>query len=289
MGSPGWPPRLSHSSWALEKKKNQFKFNVAFRPHRDHKAYHRRGSQDGHLDFHTAPEIRQANVCHNSRRRYAREVTMFLKGRGISWTLFWFDLKGLAHADLSKKIILAWFFLFFLLFYVRFFCSINFCFGPFEIRQFKTCVLKIAWGSYLTVLSGWSQLPVFTDHARRWTEEHGVGWRSFLTAYWSDAVTGNWYFKQVRVEVDVLTNLLVSVDVKNYWTMLRHWSQLVSPWYVNWHLRTLSIKSSTSSLSWTLSAQVVTLPLTSYWNIKMALSSAHLNRQESVLVETESV
>ena len=25
-----------------------------------------------------------------------------------------------------------------LLFYVRFFCSINFCFGPFEIRQFKT-------------------------------------------------------------------------------------------------------------------------------------------------------
>ena len=103
MGSPGWPPRLSHSSWALEKKKNQFKFSVALRPHRDHKAYHRRGSQDGHLDFHTAPEIQQANVCHNSRRRYAREVTMFLKGRGISWTLFWFDLKGLAHADLAKK------------------------------------------------------------------------------------------------------------------------------------------------------------------------------------------
>ena len=49
-------------------------------------------------------------------------------------------------------------------------------------------------GSYLTVLSGRSQLP-FTDHARRWTEENGVGWRSFLTAYWSDAVTGNWYFK----------------------------------------------------------------------------------------------
>ena len=31
--------------------------------------------------------------------------------------------------------------------FVRFFCSINFCFGPFEIRQFKTnsSVLKIDW------------------------------------------------------------------------------------------------------------------------------------------------
>ena len=30
-----------------------------------------------------------------------------------------------------------------------------------------------------------------------------------------------------RPELSVLTNLLVSVDVKNYCTMLRHWSQLV--------------------------------------------------------------
>ena len=30
-----------------------------------------------------------------------------------------------------------------------------------------------------------------------------------------------------RPGLSVLTNLLVSVDVKNYWTMLRHWSQLV--------------------------------------------------------------
>ena len=30
-----------------------------------------------------------------------------------------------------------------------------------------------------------------------------------------------------RPELSVLTTLLVSVDVKNYWTMLRHWSQLV--------------------------------------------------------------
>ena len=38
--------------------------------------------------------------------------------------------------------------------------------------------------------------------------------------------------------LSVLTSLLVSVDVKLYWTMLRHWSQLVPN--VNWHLRTLS-------------------------------------------------
>ena len=30
-----------------------------------------------------------------------------------------------------------------------------------------------------------------------------------------------------RPGLSVLTSLLVSVDVKNYWTMLRHWSQLV--------------------------------------------------------------
>ena len=42
-----------------------------------------------------------------------------------------------------------------------------------------------------------------------------------------------------RPGLSVLTSLLVSVDVKLYWTMLRHWSQLI-PNYVNWHLRTLS-------------------------------------------------
>ena len=30
-----------------------------------------------------------------------------------------------------------------------------------------------------------------------------------------------------RPGLSVLTSLLVSVDVKNYWTVLRHWSQLV--------------------------------------------------------------
>ena len=38
-----------------------------------------------------------------------------------------------------------------------------------------------------------------------------------------------------RPGLSVLTSLLVSVDVKLYWTMLRHWSQLV-----NRHPRTLS-------------------------------------------------
>ena len=41
--------------------------------------------------------------------------------------------KGLAHADLAKKLFLHGF----LLFYVRLLRSFNFCFGPFELRQFK--------------------------------------------------------------------------------------------------------------------------------------------------------
>ena len=54
-------------------------------------------------------------------------------------------LKGLAHADLAKKI--DFFLHEFLLFYVRLLCSINFCFGPVEMRQFKNkCSgLKIDW------------------------------------------------------------------------------------------------------------------------------------------------
>ncbi len=54
-------------------------------------------------------------------------------------------LKGLVHADLAKKLFLHEC----LLFYVRLLCSINFCFGPVEMRQFKNnCSgLKIDWGS----------------------------------------------------------------------------------------------------------------------------------------------
>ena len=54
-------------------------------------------------------------------------------------------LKGLSHADLAKKDFLHEF----VLFYVRLLCSINFCFGPVEMRQFKNnCSgLKIDWGS----------------------------------------------------------------------------------------------------------------------------------------------
>ena len=43
---PGRPPRLSHSSWALTLSK----FNVA-------RTIMDRVAQDGHLDFHTAPEL----------------------------------------------------------------------------------------------------------------------------------------------------------------------------------------------------------------------------------------
>ena len=42
-----------------------------------------------------------------------------------------------------------------------------------------------------------------------------------------------------RPGLSVLTSLLVSVDIKLYWTMLRHWSQLVPNNYVNWHMTTL--------------------------------------------------
>ena len=54
-------------------------------------------------------------------------------------------LMGLAHADLAEKDFLHEF----LLFYVRILCSINFCFGTFEIRQSKTncSVLKMDWGA----------------------------------------------------------------------------------------------------------------------------------------------
>ena len=64
----------------------------------------------------------------------------------VSTPLSWI-LKAQAHADLAKKeedILHK-----FVLFYVRLVCSINFCFGPVEMRQFKNdCSgLKIDWGS----------------------------------------------------------------------------------------------------------------------------------------------
>ena len=43
-----------------------------------------------------------------------------------------------------------------------------------------------------------------------------------------------------RPGLSVLMSLTVSVDVKQYWTMLTHWSQLVPNNYVNRHPKTLS-------------------------------------------------
>ena len=48
-----------------------------------------------------------------------------------------------------------------------------------------------------------------------------------------------------RPGLSVLTSLLASVDVKIYWTVLRHWSQLVPN--MSLHLGTLSITSSSSA------------------------------------------
>ena len=51
-GSPGRPPRLSHSSWALSCVSSS-QFNVALRPQRP---LGTGVAQDGHLDLLTAPE-----------------------------------------------------------------------------------------------------------------------------------------------------------------------------------------------------------------------------------------
>ena len=52
MGSPGRPPWLSHSPWALV-----VPCSLLLYVHRDHKDYQGWGAQDGHLDFHTAPGL----------------------------------------------------------------------------------------------------------------------------------------------------------------------------------------------------------------------------------------
>ena len=52
-GSPGRPPRLSHSSWA----------SMLPYVHRDHKDYQGSGAQDVYLDFHTAPELWAQVFC----------------------------------------------------------------------------------------------------------------------------------------------------------------------------------------------------------------------------------
>ena len=52
MGSPGRPPWLSHSPWALV-----VPCSLLLYVHRDHKDSQGWGAQDCHLDFHTAPEL----------------------------------------------------------------------------------------------------------------------------------------------------------------------------------------------------------------------------------------
>ena len=89
-GSPGWPPRLSHSSWPLTGLVQFYSTSTetartisdgkprtatstftqlltSDRPcsmllyvHRDSPDYQRREARDGHLDFHTAPDLWQA-------------------------------------------------------------------------------------------------------------------------------------------------------------------------------------------------------------------------------------
>ena len=52
-GSPGWPPPVSHSSWALT-----VQVQCCFTSTETVQTIHLgRGAQDGHLDFHTVPEL----------------------------------------------------------------------------------------------------------------------------------------------------------------------------------------------------------------------------------------
>ena len=62
-----------------------------------------------------------------------------------------------------------------------------------------------------------------------------------------------------RRGLPVLMSLMVSVDVKQHWTMHTHWSQFVPNMYVNRHPRTLSSTSSSPS-SWELSLYVLVKP-----------------------------
>ena len=106
-GSPGRPPRLSHSFWALRYYSSS---SVLLYIHRDHKDYEGRGAQDVHLDFHTAPELwvvwlgifnvrGDVDACdwrrglHGHRKRVSTESWLWEKNRGLwgfepaSWLL----------------------------------------------------------------------------------------------------------------------------------------------------------------------------------------------------------
>ena len=68
-----------------------------------------------------------------------------------------------------------------------------------------------------------------------------------------------------RPGLSVLTSLLVSVNVKLYWTMLRHWSQLVRNLSTDISVRTLSITSSSFPWWWWSRAS---LSLVVGWHIR---------------------
>ena len=93
--------------------------------------------QDSHRDFDVTTDI--FSIIIYQRWRQPVDVCFLL------------SLKVLPHAGLAKKLFLNNFggMNFYCFRYDWFFCSMNVCFGPFEIRQFKTNFsgLKIDWGS----------------------------------------------------------------------------------------------------------------------------------------------
>ena len=109
----------------------------------------------------------------------------------------------------------------------------------------KTSIIQmplVGTGAKLTFWTNAKQSSLVfstTWHALRWDHD-GVYkkalWDLFVFSHSSGAV----WESRWPSGLSVLTRLMVSVDVKQYWTMLyTHWSQLV-PKYVYRHPRTLS-------------------------------------------------
>ena len=99
-GSPGRPPRLSHSSWALF-------FSIALRPQRLYWLLGT-GAQDGHLDFHTAPEFWSLRVLWRPQIERMRSP-MFHHAACLSADRDWrrrdvvLDIKGRQWSALTAK------------------------------------------------------------------------------------------------------------------------------------------------------------------------------------------
>ena len=87
---------------------------------------------------------------------------------------------------------------------------------------------------YTTLVTN-QNAPLKASHSCRISSEHSESAQEQRTALYKNSPLQQLHeivqelceSRGGRPELSVLTSLLVSVDVTNYWTMLRHWSQLV--------------------------------------------------------------